>query len=47
MSYGKTELVKTYEAGVKRWKDSKPTLKMSGRRVSSSDREKYNKRLES
>lgn len=45
MSYGKTELVKTYEAGVKRWKDSKPKLKASGRRVSSSDREKHNKAL--
>lgn len=45
MSYGKTELVKTYEAGVKRWKDSKPKLKMSGRRVSSLDREKHNKAL--
>ena len=47
MSYGKTELVKTYEAGVKRWKDSKPKLKASGRKVSSSDREKYNKALKS
>ena len=45
MSYGKTESVKISEAGVKRWKDSKPKLKASGPRVSSSDREKYNKAL--
>ena len=44
-NYGKSESLKTYQAGVKRWKDSKPKLKASGRRVSDADRKRHKEAL--